>query len=111
MEIWINHVQINSLIYHCKDRKDARILTKVWIKWNFKLTVFELGGTDLYMQMMNHATANLRDVCLFNAAKLLFANGTLPTPIDCKFILQSTVVDKHFIEQFLHINSLEMALP
>ena len=42
--------------------------------------------------------------CLFNAAKLLFANGTSSTPVNCKFMLQLTGVDKCFIEHFLHTN-------
>ena len=38
-------------------------------------------------------------------------NGTLPTPVNCKFILQLAGLVKCFIEHFLHINnSLEMAL-
>ena len=28
--------------------KWTKIWTKLWIKWNFELTVFELGGPDLY---------------------------------------------------------------
>ena len=30
--------------------KWTEIWTKLWIKWNFKLTVFELGGPNLYFQ-------------------------------------------------------------
>ena len=43
----------------------------------------------------------LRRYCLFNAAELLFANGTLLWPIHCMFILQSVGQDKYFIEYFL----------
>ena len=48
---------------------------------------------------------------LFNAAELLFASGTLLTPDDCKFMLQLAGVNKRFIEHFLHINRMVMALP
>ena len=42
------------------------------------------------------------DVCLFKAAELLSANGTLLWPILRKFILQSVGQNKHFIEHFIH---------
>ena len=42
-----------------KDRKVAEILKKVWIKWNFELTVFELTGPNLYSQMNIVPTDNI----------------------------------------------------
>ena len=48
MELRINRVRINRAFLHWKDRKLAKICQKVWIKWNFELTVFELAVSNLY---------------------------------------------------------------
>ena len=42
------------------------------------------------------------NACLFNAAELLSASGTLPWPIHYMFMLHSVGQDKHFIEHFLN---------
>ena len=44
VELWITFTWINHVSYPWKDRKD---LAKIWIKWNFGLTVFHFAVTDL----------------------------------------------------------------
>ena len=51
MEIWIKSIRFNSLIYHWRDRKVAKMMKQVWIKQKCELTIFDLSRSDLYLQI------------------------------------------------------------
>ena len=62
MLLRINRVRINRYFYTWNDRIPAKISKKLWIKWNFELTVFELTVPDLYKLLNMCITARKRSL-------------------------------------------------